>query len=60
MPTGWKESFVRSTRDTIEAIRDGRPPVLTGAQGLDVLKFSFAALHSAQSGRSIALDEVSG
>ncbi len=58
MPTGWEESFVRSTRDTIEAVRDGRPPVLTGAEGLDVLRFSLAALRSAASGRAVRLDEV--
>jgi predicted dehydrogenase len=58
MPTGWEESFVRSTRDTIEALRDGRPPVLTGAQGLEVLRFSLAALRSAEAGRAVRLDEV--
>ena len=58
MPTGWEESFVRSTRDTIEALRDGRPPVLTGAEGLEVLRFSLAALRSAEAGRAVRLDEV--
>ena len=60
MPTGWEESFVRSTRDTIEALRDGRPPVLTGAQGLEVLRFSLAALRSAEAGRAVRLDEIKG
>jgi predicted dehydrogenase len=58
MPTGWEESFVRSTRDTIEALRDRRPPVLTGAEGLDVLRFSLAALRSAEAGQAVRLDEV--
>jgi predicted dehydrogenase len=58
MPTGWDESFTGSTRDTIGAFRDRRPPVLTGAQGLDVLRFSLAALRSAESGRAVRLDEV--
>ena len=58
MPTGWEESFVRSTRDTIEALREGREPVLTGAQGLDVLRFSLAALRSAETGRAVRLDEI--
>ena len=58
MPTGWEESFVRSTRDTIEALRDGRPPVLTGAQGVEVLRFSLAALRSAEAGRAVRLDEI--
>ena len=58
MPTGWEESFVRSTRDTIEALRDGRPPVLTGAQGVEVLRFALAALRSAEAGRAVRLDEI--
>ncbi len=58
MPIGWEESFVRSTRDTIEALREGREPVLTGAQGLDVLRFSLAALRSAETGRAVRLDEI--
>ena len=60
MPTGWEESFVRSTRDTIEALREGRAPVLTGAQGVEVLRFSLAALRSAETGRSVRLDEIAG
>lgn len=59
MPTGWEESFIRSTRDTIEAFHERRPPVLTGAQGLEVLRFSLAALRSAESGRSVRLAETS-
>ncbi|HMR31483.1 MAG TPA: Gfo/Idh/MocA family oxidoreductase [Geminicoccaceae bacterium] len=58
MPTGWEESFVRSTRDTIEALHDRRPPLLTGGQGLDVLRFSLAALRSAESGRAVRLAEI--
>ena len=60
MPTGWEESFVRSTRDTIEALREGRAPVLTGAQGVEVLRFSLAALRSAETGRAVRLDEIAG
>ena len=58
MPTGWEESFIRSTRDTIEAFHERRPPVLTGMQGLEVLRFSLAALRSAESRRAVRLDEV--
>lgn len=60
MPTGWEESFAGSTRDTIEALREGRAPVLTGGQGLDVLRFSLAALRSAETGRAVRLDEITG
>lgn len=55
MPTGWEESFVGSTRHMIEAMRDGRPPSLTGEQGIEVLRFSLAALESAQTGCSVRL-----
>jgi predicted dehydrogenase len=58
MPTGWEESFILSTRDTIEALRDHRAPVLTGSQGLDILRFSLAALRSADTDRSVRLDEI--
>jgi predicted dehydrogenase len=58
MPTGWGESFVCSTRDTIEALRDGRPPALTGAQGVEILRFALAALRSAEAGRAVRLDEI--
>lgn len=60
MPTGWEESFVRSTRDTVEALQEGRAPVLTGVQGLEVLRFSLAALRSAETGRAVRLDEITG
>jgi predicted dehydrogenase len=60
MATGWEESFVLSTRDTIEALQAGRPPVLTGEQGLDVLRFSLAALASAHTDRSVRLEEAGG
>jgi hypothetical protein len=58
MPTGWEENFVRSARDTIEALRDAHPPVLTGPKGLDVMPFSLAALRSAESGRAARLGDV--
>lgn len=58
MPTGWEESFKGSTRDTIEALAEGRPPLLTGRQGVDILRFSLAALRSAELGRAVRLDEV--
>lgn len=50
MPTGWEESFRRSTRDTIDALGQGRPPPLTTAQALDILRFLMAALRSAERG----------
>ena len=58
MATGWEESFVLSTRDTIEAIREGRPPLLTGEQGLEVLRIALAALRSAETGRAVRLHAI--
>lgn len=58
MPTGWEESFRRSTRDTIDALGQGRPPLLTAAQGLDILRLSMAALRSAESGLPVRLDSL--
>jgi predicted dehydrogenase len=55
VPTGWEESFVLSTRQTIRAALDGEPPCLTGRQGIDVLRFSLAALESAATGRSVGV-----
>ena len=56
MPVGWEHSFIRSTRHLIDALRHGHPPVLTGAQGREVLRFALAAQQSAREGRAIALD----
>ena len=56
VPTGWEQSFVRSTRHYIEALRDGRPPVLTAREARQVLRFALAAERSAREGRSVRLD----
>ena len=55
MPIGWESSFVHSTRQTIDALRAGAAPVLSGAQGRDVLRFAFAGQESARRGRAIRL-----
>jgi hypothetical protein len=47
MATGWEESFVRSTRNTIAAVLDGEAPCLTGAAGMEVLGMTLRALASA-------------
>lgn len=55
VPSGWEQSFILSTRDFIEAIGAGRPPVLTARQGRAVLRFALAAEQSAREGRAIRL-----
>lgn len=55
VPMGWEQSFVNSTRHYIEALRDGRPPVLTPREARRVLRFALAAEQSAREGRAIRL-----
>ena len=56
MATGWEQSFVGSVRQTIEAMAANAPPVLTGAQGREILRFALAAQESARRGTSVRLD----
>lgn len=56
VPLGWEQSFILSTRHFINALRNGKPPVLTPRQGLQVLRFAVAAERSALEGRAIELD----
>ncbi len=56
MPTGWEESFVLSTRHFLNAIANGSPPVLTAAEGRQVLRFALAAEESARTGKTVTFD----
>jgi hypothetical protein len=55
MASGWEESFIESTRHHIHALLDGAPPVLTGEQGREILRFAIAAQESARLGRAVSL-----
>jgi predicted dehydrogenase len=55
---GWEASFIHSTRHFIDALRNGTTPLLTGADGREILKFTVAAQHSAQLGRAVRVAEV--
>jgi len=55
-PTGWEHSFIQSTRHYIYALKTGGAPVLTAAEGRQVLRFALAAEQSAREGRTIRLD----
>ena len=55
MPVGWEQSFILSTRHFIDALHAGDPPVLTGAEGSEVLRFALAAQQSAREGRTVEL-----
>lgn len=56
VPNGWEHSFIQSTRHFITALKTGAPPVLTAAEGRQVLRFALAAEQSAREGRTIRLD----
>ncbi len=56
VPTGWEQSFIQSTRHYIHALKTGGAPVLTAAEGRQVLRFALAAEQSAREGRTIRLD----
>ncbi len=55
MEVGWEQSFILSTRHFINALHAGEPPVLSGAQGCEVLRFALAAQESARSGQPVLL-----
>ena len=55
MPVGWEHSFINSTRHFIDAYFKGQPPVLTGEEGREVLRFALAAQESARTGQSVRL-----
>jgi len=55
VPTGWEHSFIQSTRHYIHALKTGGAPVLTAAEGRQVLRFALAAEQSAREGRTIRL-----
>jgi predicted dehydrogenase len=55
LASGWEVSFVESTRHHIDALLEGRAPVLTGEQGREILCFALAAQESARLGRAVSL-----
>jgi len=58
METGWEASFVESTRHFIAALRSGTAPRLSGEDGREILRFTLAALLSAEKGHAVRVDEV--
>ena len=55
MEAGWEASFVASTRHHIQALLEGRPPVLSGRQGAEILRYALAAQESARTGRPVRI-----
>ncbi len=54
----WGDSFIDSTRDFIDALKNDREPKLTGEEGREILKFALAAIQSSKEKREIYLDEL--
>ncbi len=55
MDADWGVSFVKSGRHFVRALLDGTDPVITGAQGRDLLGFSLAAQTSAATGQRVQI-----
>ena len=58
LETGWEVSFILATRDFIDAVRDGRPSLLSPGEHRDILSTALAAQVSAREGRAVRPDEV--
>ena len=58
--TGWEQSFIEATRSLLDTIAAGREPVLTLAEGRDVLAAALAAQRSARDGSSVSVDAPVG
>jgi len=54
----WHDSFIATTHDLIDKMKNGGQPRLDGPTGKAVLQFALAALQSAATGREVRPDEV--
>ena len=59
-PTGWEHSFIGATRSLLDTIAAGREPVLTLAEGRDVLAAALAAQRSAAEGAVVGVQDPVG
>ena len=55
IPAGWEQSFIHATRHLIDALHDGGPPSLTGAEGRTILRSLLAAHQSAHTGQALRI-----
>jgi predicted dehydrogenase len=56
-PSDWQDAFVHSTHDFIDAIKEGREPILSGERGREVLAFALAAIDSSACKKEVYLDQ---
>ena len=59
-PTGWEQSFIGATRSLLDAMAAGREPILTVAEGRDVLAAALAAQQSAAGGAAVPVPDPVG
>ena len=59
-PTGWEQSFIGATRSLLDTIASGREPILTLAEGRDVLAAALAAQRSAKDGTVVPVPDPVG
>ena len=59
-PTGWEQSFIGATRSLLDTIASGREPILTLAEGRDVLATALAAQRSAKDGSVVSVPDAVG
>jgi predicted dehydrogenase len=60
LETDWAASFRDGGIDFVDALLEGRPPALDGAEARKTLAFALAAGLSAAEGREVALAEILG
>ena len=54
----WSSSFVDSTRHFIEVVKNNGTPILTGEEGMEIVRCLLSIHVSAQENREIYLDKV--
>ena len=57
-PRGLNDSFALTQCDWLAAIRESRPPITDGREGLRDLACAWAVLESSRAGRRVSLDEI--
>ncbi len=53
----WKYSFINATHHFIDAVKENKPPILSGEQARYILKFNLAAIQSSIIHQDVYLDE---
>jgi predicted dehydrogenase len=58
IPFGLEDSFALTQLDWLNAIRDKRPPIVDGQEGMKDLACAWAVLESSRAGRRMTLEEI--